>query len=118
MQPLNNTKDSLYISFFTCNKNFLPQVNQFLFFLFRKLIEGEDTRLSTMVHGMSMLGASVSASLSTSGVRLSGALAEASGGPAAVSTKLQSPPSNGRQGATEEFEQAVEVTERKTVLIR
>lgn len=97
-------------------------VNQWPFFcFFRKLIEGEDCRLSTMVQGMSLMGigVGVSASLSASGVRVSGALADASSGAGGTSSKL-SPPSNNHQGTTEEFshEQAVEVTERKTVLIR
>ncbi|XP_047659887.1 low molecular weight neuronal intermediate filament-like isoform X1 [Tachysurus fulvidraco] len=85
---------------------------------YRKLIEGEDSRLSTMVQGMSLMSASISASLSTSGVRVSGALAEPAGGAAAVAFK-PSQSSNGNQETKEEFshEQAVELTERKTVLI-
>ncbi|XP_060759572.1 notochord granular surface [Neoarius graeffei] len=81
---------------------------------YRKLIEGEDTRLSATVQGMSLL------SISTSGVRVSGALAEVTAGAAAVSSKPPPPSSNSQQETTEEFsqEQAVEVTERKTVLIR
>lgn len=65
------------------------------------------------------IGVGISASLGASGVRVSGALAEASGGAAATSSK-PTLPSNNHQGTTEEFshEQAVEVTERKTVLIR
>lgn len=86
---------------------------------FRKLIEGEDTRLATMVQGMTLMSLSMSGSLSTSGVRVSGALAEAAGGAATVSSKLP-PSSNGHQETAEEFshDQAVELTERKTVLIR
>ncbi|XP_046729832.1 notochord granular surface isoform X3 [Silurus meridionalis] len=79
---------------------------------YRKLIEGEDTRLSTMVQGMSLMSLSLSGSLSTAGVRVSGALAEGVGRAGASSSS---------QGTTsEEFshEQAVEMTERKTVLIR
>lgn len=72
-----------------------------------------------MVQGMSLKGISASASLSTSGVILSGALAEAASGASAVSS-VQAPSSNRHQETTEEFshEQAVEVTERKTILIR
>ncbi|XP_060745183.1 alpha-internexin-like [Tachysurus vachellii] len=86
---------------------------------YRKLIEGEDSRLSTMVQGMSLMSASISASLSTSGVRVSGALAEPAGGATAVAFK-PSQSSNGNQETKEEFshEQAVELTERKTVLFR
>lgn len=68
---------------------------------------------------MSLMGVSVSTNLSTSGVRVSGALAEAAGGEAAVSSKPSALSTN-HQDTAEEFshEQAVEVTERKTVLIR
>lgn len=98
----------------------MSTVNQCgLFCFFRKLIEGEDSRLSTMVQGMSLMSASISASLSTSGVRVSGALAEPAGGATAVAFK-PSQSSNGNQETKEEFshEQAVELTERKTVLFR
>lgn len=74
-------------------------------------------RLSSMVQGLSLMSASISRGFSTSGV--GGALAELAGGAAAVASKpAQS--SNGNKETTEEFshEQAVEVTERKTVLIR
>ncbi|TSZ83230.1 Desmin [Bagarius yarrelli] len=84
---------------------------------YRKLIEGEDTRLSTMVQGMSLMSTSFSGSLSTSSAMVTGTLAELAGGPTTVSFKPP-PSSNGNQGTTEEFEQAVELTERKTVLIR
>ncbi|KAK3517383.1 hypothetical protein QTP70_008058 [Hemibagrus guttatus] len=86
---------------------------------YRKLIEGEDMRLSSMVQGLSLMSASISGSFSTSGARVNGALAELAGGAAAVASKLPQS-SNGNEETTEEFshEQAVEVTERKTVLIR
>ncbi|XP_066525862.1 notochord granular surface [Hoplias malabaricus] len=85
---------------------------------YRKLIEGEDSRLTTMVRGLSLMGHSTPVSMGlvgASGVRLSGAL----GGTAATSSKVTSS-STGIQGTMQEFtrEQAVEVTERKTVLIR
>lgn len=67
-----------------------------------------------MVQGMSLLGITTSGGfraltgVTTSGARMSGALAGVSDGAGTIS--------NGRQETTEE--QAVELTERKTVLIR
>ncbi|KAM9468067.1 desmin-like isoform 2-T2 [Clarias gariepinus] len=86
---------------------------------YRKLIEGEDIRLSTMVQGMSLMGISVSGSFSTSVAKVGGALAELAAGAGEVVSKLPLS-SNGHETATEEVshEQAVELTERKTVLIR
>ncbi|XP_062860606.1 notochord granular surface [Trichomycterus rosablanca] len=92
---------------------------------YRKLIEGEDTRLSTMVQGLSLMSITASGSVSalglvsTVGARVSGALAGVAGG-APLNAANMSLPSNGQPGTTEEFteEQAVEMTERKTVLIR
>ncbi|KAL7882952.1 hypothetical protein SRHO_G00006100 [Serrasalmus rhombeus] len=92
---------------------------------YRKLIEGEDSRLTAMVRGLSLMSSSTF--VSASGVGLSGALGGVTNGAAggavsgmATALSKVTSSSTGRQGTMEEFthEQAVEVTERKTVLIR
>uniref|UniRef100_A0A3B4EG52 IF rod domain-containing protein n=2 Tax=Pygocentrus nattereri TaxID=42514 RepID=A0A3B4EG52_PYGNA len=97
---------------------------------YRKLIEGEDSRLTAMVRGLSLMSSSTFVStglVSASGVGLSGALGGVTNGAAggavsgtATALSKVASSSTGRQGTMEEFthEQAVEVTERKTVLIR
>uniref|UniRef100_A0A8B9RIW5 Notochord granular surface n=1 Tax=Astyanax mexicanus TaxID=7994 RepID=A0A8B9RIW5_ASTMX len=86
---------------------------------YRKLIEGEDSRLTAMVRDLSLMSStSVSTGLvSTSGISASGALGGLVGG--TVSAKVASSTTD-LQGTLEEYthEQAVEMTERKTVLIR
>ncbi|KAM9468201.1 vimentin-1/2-like [Clarias gariepinus] len=68
---------------------------------YRKLIEGEDIRLSTMVPGMSLMGISVSGSFSTSVAKVGGALAKLVAGASEVASKLPFS-SNGHETATEE----------------
>ncbi|XP_052428973.1 glial fibrillary acidic protein isoform X2 [Carassius gibelio] len=82
---------------------------------YRKLIEGEDSRLSSMVSGLSLM--SVSAGRVSS---VSGAISEAVS--SAASEKMLSSSTivdHNHHESVEEFthEQAVEMTERKTVLI-
>lgn len=95
----------------------------------RALIEGEDTRLSTMVQGMSLGGGRVGVAISASSTSASVSAASVSG----YGAGLGRAPGNGYGGTkeapggavispesqTESFEeQSVEMTERKTLLIR
>ncbi|XP_014000125.1 glial fibrillary acidic protein isoform X1 [Salmo salar] len=96
---------------------------------YRALIEGEDTRLSTMVQGMSLGGGRVGVAISASSTSASVSAASVSG----YGAGLGRAPGNGYGGTkeapggavispesqTESFEeQSVEMTERKTLLIR
>uniref|UniRef100_UPI003AAFA16B notochord granular surface n=1 Tax=Centroberyx gerrardi TaxID=166262 RepID=UPI003AAFA16B len=106
---------------------------------YRKLIEGEDSRLSTMVHSMSLLGgrsiassASISAASASASVSVSAPVGpappEAAAPGGAPSTGAEKAPgANGglvevassesqTDGSTDE--QATEMSERKTLLIR
>ncbi|XP_051747223.1 notochord granular surface [Ctenopharyngodon idella] len=94
---------------------------------YRKLIEGEDSRLSSMVDGLSLLSVSAGMVSSVSGAVLSSTGAHSQGVSGAVSStaseKMVSSSSivnHNHHESVEEFshEQAVEMTERKTVLIR
>ncbi|XP_057179491.1 notochord granular surface [Triplophysa rosa] len=104
---------------------------------YRKLIEGEDSRLSTMVSSLSLMSSTICSGLvsSASGVAFGSTGVAAAGGRAvagamssAVSEKVVSSSSSSESKqvnhdhheSVEEFtqEQAVEMTERKTVLIR
>ncbi|KAK9975750.1 hypothetical protein ABG768_020985 [Culter alburnus] len=94
---------------------------------YRKLIEGEDSRLSSMVDGLSLLSVSAGMVSSVSGAALSSTGAHSQGVTAAVSSaaseKMVSSSSivnHNHHESVEEFshEEAVEMTERKTVLIR
>ncbi|KAA0720715.1 Desmin [Triplophysa tibetana] len=104
---------------------------------YRKLIEGEDSRLSTMVSSLSLMSSSICSGLASSasgvafgsmGVSAAGGRAVAGAMSSAVSEKVVSSSSSSEskqvnhdhQESVEEFtqEQAVEMTERKTVLIR
>ncbi|KAM4632922.1 notochord granular surface [Polymixia lowei] len=86
---------------------------------YRKLIEGEDSRLSTMVHSMSLTRGAVSASISASSPSASASSVPAGSAP---------PRSNGSNRAEKVLEvissdhyiqeQATEMSERKTLLIR
>ncbi|XP_072528811.1 notochord granular surface isoform X2 [Salminus brasiliensis] len=88
---------------------------------YRKLIEGEDSRLTAMVRSLSLMSnMSVSTGLiSTSGASANRALSGVASGTSMPSLKVASS-ATGLQGTLEGFahEQAVEMTERKTDLIR
>ncbi|XP_056312056.1 notochord granular surface [Danio aesculapii] len=90
---------------------------------YRKLIEGEDSRLSSMVGGLSLMGGSVSSGLISSVSGTSAYSSAAAAVSSAASEKMISSNStlnHNHHESVEEFthEQAVEMTERKTVLIR
>ncbi|KAJ8409179.1 hypothetical protein AAFF_G00242000 [Aldrovandia affinis] len=98
---------------------------------YRKLIEGEDLRLSSMVRNLSLTSSSMSASAAVSGglsVGLAGGLGLGLGLGAGLAGSLTSNGLGGSAGGVEigqleaiesiTTEQAVEMTERKTVLIR
>ncbi|XP_067284243.1 notochord granular surface [Pseudorasbora parva] len=82
---------------------------------YRKLIEGEDNRLSSMVSGLSLMSVSAGMVSSLSGV--SGAMSSAASEKMVSSSSIVN---HNHHESVEEFnhEQAVEMTERKTVLIR
>ncbi|XP_031438006.1 glial fibrillary acidic protein-like [Clupea harengus] len=92
---------------------------------YRKLIEGEDSRLNTMVRSMSLMGtnvaggmgASMSAAMSASAAGFSSNVGGSSNG---MSKTASSSGGVMSMSASSEFSenQAVEMTERKTVLIR
>ncbi|KAI3363768.1 hypothetical protein L3Q82_001387 [Scortum barcoo] len=87
---------------------------------YRKLIEGEDSRLSTMVRNLSLTGGLHL----TSGTRMCAASASVSESSAAAATsEIDGAPSDMSSGRAEKApdageEQATEMSERKTVLIR
>uniref|UniRef100_A0A8C2CTT1 Notochord granular surface n=1 Tax=Cyprinus carpio TaxID=7962 RepID=A0A8C2CTT1_CYPCA len=83
---------------------------------YRKLIEGEDSRLSSMVSGLSLMSVSAGMVSSVSGA-ISGAVSSAASEKMLSSSTLVD---HNHHESVEEFthEQAVEMTERKTVLIR
>ncbi len=104
----------------------------------RKLIEGEDSRLSTMVRNLSLTGGLHLTSSASTRAASASASASDSSAPAAT-LKLDEAPSDTSSGGAEkapdagdaqveaasldtqkdlEEEQATEMTERKTVLIR
>ncbi|XP_030639182.1 notochord granular surface [Chanos chanos] len=98
---------------------------------YRKLIEGEDSRLSTKVHGLSLMSSAVSVAASAGLGGAAGAAWSSTAGQVSGSTTVMAISSNGTSTTAsssqnhvekhvEEFseEQAVEMTERKTVLIR
>uniref|UniRef100_A0A8C1RAD6 Notochord granular surface n=1 Tax=Cyprinus carpio TaxID=7962 RepID=A0A8C1RAD6_CYPCA len=86
---------------------------------YRKLIEGEDSRLSSMVSGLSLMSVSAGTVSSVFGA----AAAQSGAVSSAASEKMLSSSTtvdHNHHESLEEFthEQAVEMTERKTVLIR
>ena len=86
--------------------------NAVVSFSYRKLIEGEDMRITSMVQGVMGMSA---ISAGASRVMGLGALGAGTGGGLGAGVE------NGAHGqtiATYSQEQAVEMTERKTVLIR
>ncbi|XP_036395458.1 glial fibrillary acidic protein [Megalops cyprinoides] len=85
---------------------------------YRKLIEGEDLRLSGMVQSLSLMGGGISAvSGGGLGVGFGSGMGVGLGGGLGVGSGIGG---QGKMGAIEGYstEQAVEMTERKTVLIR
>lgn len=107
-------------------RSFLLNQNVTLLWLCRKLIEGEDSRLSSMVGGLSLMSVSAGMVSRVSGAALSstGAHSQGVGGAvsSAASEKMVSSSSmvnhNHHESVEFSHEQAVEMTERKTVLIR
>lgn len=88
----------------------------------RALIEGEDTRLSTMVQGMSLGGGRVGVAISASSTSVSGygaGLGRAPGNGYGGTKEAPGGAVISPESQTESFEeQSVEMTERKTLLIR
>uniref|UniRef100_A0A673GZZ9 Glial fibrillary acidic protein-like n=1 Tax=Sinocyclocheilus rhinocerous TaxID=307959 RepID=A0A673GZZ9_9TELE len=90
---------------------------------YRKLIEGEDSRLSSMVSGLSLMSLSAGMVSSVSGAAAARSHAISGAVSSAASEKMLSSSTivdHNHHESVEEFthEQAVEMTERKTVLIR
>ncbi|XP_077090906.1 notochord granular surface [Siphateles boraxobius] len=87
---------------------------------YRKLIEGEDSRLSSMVSSLSLMSASAGMVSSVSGASSQGVSGAASSSASEKMLSSSSIVNHNHHESVEEFshEQAVEMTERKTVLIR
>ncbi|XP_056089421.1 notochord granular surface isoform X1 [Rhinichthys klamathensis goyatoka] len=87
---------------------------------YRKLIEGEDSRLSSMVSSLSLMSASAAMVSSVSGASSQGVSGAVSSSASEKMLSSSSIVNHNHHESVEEFshEQAVEMTERKTVLIR